>query len=82
MSLFDLSFIITDTHLVFYYEGVEDHKVPIRSISKVTIEENELICDLTNINTGQKFGELRFQTIAKGRLIKNIIETISKLMKK
>jgi Fe2+ or Zn2+ uptake regulation protein len=38
-----VSFIITDTHLVFYYEGVEDHKVPIRSISKVTIEENELI---------------------------------------
>lgn len=74
-----VSFLISDTHLSFFHENIEDHKIPIHSISKVEVEGEDLVsCELANMRTGQKFGELSFRVVSRAIIVKNIITTVSK----
>ena len=71
-------FIVSDTHVIFYYEGEEDHKVPAISISKVDlIEWDSVECQLTSAKSGVYLGRLRIKTIGSALTLKGVLEVIS-----
>ncbi len=70
-------FIVTDAHIVFYYEGEEDHKVPVLSISRVDLlSSNTLECTLS-AKTGTYLGKLRMRIIGTALMLKGILEVVS-----
>ena len=75
-----VSFIITNTHISFYYENVEDLKIPISVIKEIEAENDEWInCKISVKKSQEKYGSLKFKIISRARIIKGIVETVNDL---
>ncbi len=71
-----VTFLCTNEHLIFFYEGEEEPKIPIFVITEVNVETNGLL-KLTTSGAQGKLGTLIMKTVDDPIYLCNILKTIS-----
>ena len=72
-----VSFVITSTHLTFYYLGSADPVIPILALNQVKLlDEHELECKFTR-HDGSELGTLYLQIVGNAQLLKNLLDVLS-----
>ncbi len=71
-----VSFICTDSHIIFYYQEQEDPKIPILAISDITIDKNEIWIKLSDPSM-RHLADLYIKTVQDPIYLKGLLETLS-----
>ncbi|MCY3410317.1 MAG: helix-turn-helix domain-containing protein [Candidatus Heimdallarchaeota archaeon] len=73
-----ISFLITDEHLIFYYEGQPD-PIPLFSITEVNILPDDSMSITFEGLTGKKLGEMMLKVVDRAIFMKNLLLSLSEL---
>lgn len=71
-------FVITESLIIFYYEGRKDHSIPIRFMRNLTVR-NEIEISAQIINqSGEHIGDLVMVVVNRGHSLRNLLEVLAK----
>jgi sugar-specific transcriptional regulator TrmB len=71
-----VSMLITDEHISFFYEGEENPKIPLISLSEITLNENMIRVRFANKKTNELIGELNMRIVGNPVYVVNILKLI------
>lgn len=74
-----VSYLLTESHMSFFYEGVEEPKIPLFAVDSITDNPDGSLTVIFKMASGDKLGEMRINTVEKNLFLKNLLLTLARL---
>ena len=74
-----VSYLVTDSHISFFYEGDQEPKIPLFAVDNITDNPDGSITVIFKKVNGDRLGELRINTVEKNLFLKNLLLTLSRI---
>jgi hypothetical protein len=74
-----VSMLITDEHISFFYQGEENPKIPLISLSEVTLNEDMIRVKFANRRTNELIGELSMRIVGNPIYVVNVLDLIKSM---